>query len=89
LVIIFPSTDIIQLPLLPVIHVYIHTHTIKKKLGVLGTQIMIDKLFFKFPLKCMRNAEIKNWSFNLHLPQAYERAIGTLIEYRVIRIDDY
>lgn len=26
---------------------YIHTHTIKrKKLGVLGTQLMMDKLFF-------------------------------------------
>lgn len=69
---------------------YTHTHTHnKKKLGVLCTQIMIDKLFFKFPLKCPRNAENKNWSFNLHLPRAYERGTGTLIEYRVIWIDGY
>ena len=48
---------------------------------MLGTQIVIDKLFSKFPLKCKKNAENKDWSFNLHLPQAYERAIGTLIKY--------
>lgn len=29
-IIFFPPTDIIQLPLLPVIHIHIHTHTIKK-----------------------------------------------------------
>lgn len=68
---------------------YTHTHTHNKKIGVLGTQLIIDKLFFPFPLKCMRNAENKNRSFSLHLPQGYERVIGTLIEYRVTWMDGY
>ena len=86
-----PPTDIIQLPLLPVVHIHIPTHTkLKKKKLVLGTQLSIEKkYFFQFPLKCMRNAESQILPFNLHLPQINEKTMSTLIEYRVTWMDGY
>ena len=89
-----PPIEIIQLPLLPVVHIHIPTHTKlkKKKIGVLGTQLrMGKKIFFQFPLKCMRNAESQILPFSLHLPQIYEKTMSTLtlIEYRVTWMNGY
>ena len=74
-------------------YTHTHTHKIIKKKNRSSWHTIKDgkKIFFQFPLKCMRNAESQILPFSLHLPQIYEKTMSTLtlIEYRVTWMDGY